>query len=128
MKTLTIILLTMVSLTVFAQTEKVIENAPANYLQALKSNNDGVVESAIFHSVKYKIFYPDQNTTELEKEIENLVEKGKTEAIRYKAFLANQFIQNSKLMSNIEKEDYKDGSEFFKMLSQELNDHVLATK
>ncbi len=128
MKVLTIIFIATVSFAVFAQTDKTIESAPANYLKALKSDNDGMVESAIFHSMKYKLYYPEQNTTRLEKEIEKLVEKGKSEAIRYKAFLAMQFMQNDKLMNIIEKEDYKDAAQFFKMLGEELNEHFLAAK
>lgn len=128
MKALTIILIVMVSFAALAQTEKTIESAPINYLKALKSDNDGMVESAIFHSVKYKIYYPEQNTARLEKEIGNLIEDGKTETIRYKAFLANQFMQNSNLLNKIDKDDYKDRDEFFKMLGEELNDYFLASK
>jgi hypothetical protein len=128
MKVLTIILIVIVSFVALAQTEKTIESAPVNYLKALKSDNDGMVESAIFHSVKYKMYYPEQYTAKLEKEIEKLVEDGKTEAIRYKAFLANQFMQNSNLLSKIEKDNYKDKDEFFKLLGEELNDYFLASK
>ena len=128
MKTLTLILIVAVSVAAFAQTEKTVESAPANYIKALKSDNDGMVESALFHAMKYKLYYPDQNISDLEKQIERLAENGKSETIRYKAFLANEFMQNEALMNRIEKEDYKDSGEFFKMLSEELNDHVLAAK
>jgi hypothetical protein len=128
MKTLTIVLTALISLAIYAQSEKTIESAPANYLQALKSDNDGMVESTIFHSLKYKMYYPERNTAQLENQIENLVENGKTEAIRYKAFLANQFMQNSKLLNKIGKQNYKDEAEFFKMLGEELNNYFLVAK
>lgn len=128
MKTLILILILAVSSAAFAQTEKAIENAPANYLKALKSDNDGVVESALFHSMKYKLYYPEQNTAKLERETEKLVENGNSDAIRYKAFLANEFMQNNTLMNKIEKADYKDAGEFFKMLGKELNEHLIAAK
>ena len=128
MKTLILFLILAVSSAAFAQTEKAIENAPANYLKALKSDNDGVVESALFHSMKYKLYYPEQNTAKLEREIEKLVENGNSDAIRYKAFLADEFMQNNTLMNKIEKADYKDAGEFFKMLGKELNEHLIAAK
>ena len=87
-----------------------------------------MVESAIFHSLKYKLYYPEQNISHVEKQIEKLVDKGKSEAIRYKAFLAAEFMQNDRLMNRIEKEDYKDAAQFFKMLGEELNEHLLAAK
>lgn len=128
MKTLTIILIVAVSLAAFAQTETAIENAPDNYLKALKSDNDGMVESAIFHTIKYKLYYPEQNTAGLEKEIEKLTRYSNSETIRYKAFLATQFLKNDSLMDRIEKEDYKNEADFFKMLGVELNEHFLAAK
>lgn len=128
MRTFILTLIVAVSVAAFAQTEKTVNNAPANYVKALKSNNDGMVESALFHSMKYKLYYPEQNTSDLEKQIERLVENGKSNAIRYKAFLAAEFMQNNTLMNKIEKEDYKDADEFFKMLGKELNEHVIAAK
>jgi hypothetical protein len=128
MRTLILALIAVVSFAAFAQTEKTIESAPANYIKALKSDNDGMVESALFHALKYKLYYPEENTSDLEKQIERLVDNGNSETIRYKAFLANEFMQNHQLMNRIEKADYKDAGEFFKMLSEELNNHVLAVK
>jgi hypothetical protein len=128
MRTLILALIVAVSFAAFAQTEKTVESAPANYVKALKSDNDGMVESAIFHSLKYKLYYPEENTAKLEKEIEKLVENGNSDAIRYKAFLAAEFMQNYTLMNRIKKADYKDAGEFFKMLGKELNEHLIAAK
>lgn len=128
MKVLTIILIITVGFAAFAQTEKSIENAPANFIHALKSDNSGVVESAIFHTLKYKLYYPEQKTANLEKEIDKLAKDSKNETIQYKAFLASQFLENSSLLDRIEKKDYKNEAEFFKMLSEELNDHIIAAK
>ena len=100
----------------------------ANYAKALKSDNDGMVESAIFHSMKYKLYHPEQNISVVEKQIEKLVDNGKSQAIRYKAYLASEFMQNETLMSRIKKADYKDAEEFFKMLSEELSTNLLAVK
>ena len=53
MKTLTILLVTVLSGAVFAQSPAYVEKGYWNYVQALKSNNDGLVEAGIFYSVKF---------------------------------------------------------------------------
>jgi hypothetical protein len=126
MKTLFVTMFVLFSMAVFAQSEKVIENAPDNYLHALKSDNTGVVESAIFHSLKFKIFYPEQNTEKLDREFSKLIKEGKTASIRYKAFLVNQCINCEDLLTKIEKENYKDADKFFTLLAQKVNDYLLA--
>jgi len=126
MKTLFVIMVVLFSMAVFAQSEKMIENAPENYLHALKSENSGVVESAIFHSLKFKIFYPEQNIARLDREISKLIKEGKTASIRYKAFLVTQCINCEELLTKIEKEDYKDADKFFTLIAQKVNDYLLA--
>jgi len=126
MKTLFVTMVVLFSIAVFAQSEKMIENAPENYLHALKSENSGVVESAIFHSLKFKIFYPEQNIARLDREISKLIKEGKTASIRYKAFLVTQCINCEELLTKIEKEDYKDADKFFTLIAQKVNDYLLA--
>jgi hypothetical protein len=116
------------SMAVFARGADVVEKAPQNYLKALKSGNPGLVESTLFHVVKFKLFYPGQDTQKLEKQAGRLVTEGGTRTIRYKAYLACEFLKNEDLLVNIEKEDYKDGDIFFKMLADELENLMLVTR
>lgn len=126
MKTLFVTMVVLFSMAVFAQSEKVIENAPDNYLQALRAENGGVVESAIFHSLKFKLFYPEQNTDKLDRELSKLIKEGNTASIRYKAFLVTQCINCEELLTKIEKEDYKDADKFFTLIAQKVNNYLLA--
>jgi len=67
MKLSIVFLIAVFCFSAFAQSKVIIENAPRNYLHALKSDNNGAIESAIFHSVKFKLFFPEQNTDKLIK-------------------------------------------------------------
>ncbi|MFQ5584357.1 MAG: hypothetical protein ACE5GL_07980 [Calditrichia bacterium] len=128
MKYFIIIFITVISIAAFAQTREIIDNAPSNYLNGLKSDNLGVVESAIFHSVKFKLYYPDEKMDKLISELNKLIGEGETGTIRHKAYIALQFLNNPGLLSKIEKRDYKDPVQFFLMLGDSLNDYIFATK
>jgi hypothetical protein len=126
MKTLAILLVSILSVAVFAQSPVYVEKGYWNYVQALKSNNDGLVEAGIFYSVKFSLFYPERNTDHMVQELTQLVHNGKTNTIRYKAFLALEYFRSENLQNRIVKADYKDATEFFKMLNEEINRQVLA--
>jgi hypothetical protein len=126
MKTLNLLLVAVLSTAVFAQTPEQLDNAARNYIQALKSDNDGMVESAIFHCLKFNLFYPDRDTNAMVTELNTLVKSGNTDTIRYKAFLALEYFRSQKLKDRIIKADYKDAGQFFRMLNHEINKQVLA--
>jgi hypothetical protein len=126
MKTLAILLVGVLSVAVFAQSPSYVEKGYWNYVQALKSDNDGLVEAGIFYSVKFSLFYPERNTDNMVQELTQLVHQGRTDTIRYKAFLALEYFRSKDLQNRIVKADYKDANEFFKMLNQEINRQALA--
>ncbi|MCK6621731.1 MAG: hypothetical protein HUU32_05390 [Calditrichaceae bacterium] len=128
MKTMVMMWIAVLSLAGLAQSAAVVENAPRNYEMALKSGNASVVESALFHVVKFKIFYTEQDTEKLAAMLEKLASDGETGAIRYKAYLAGQFLNDPALLAKIEKQDYKDGDRFFRMLAEELEKELLAER
>ena len=112
----------------YGQVSKSVKQAPANYLVALRSENQAVVESAIFYSVKFKLFYEDQDCEALGNELKELSINGKSETIRLKAFLAGYFLNNPELLTKIEKVNYKDSNLFFQMLANTLQEKILADR
>ena len=128
MKAFAIVWIAVLSFAVFAQSAKVLEKAPQNFEKALKSGNESVVASAIFHSAKFKLFYPDQDTEKLSRQLERLSQESPSMEIRYKAYLAAQLMNDSALLKKIEKQDYKDGDRFFKLLAEEIQKEILADK
>ena len=59
-----------------------------NYLACLVSDNNGTVESAIAHLVKIKLDAPAYSSTKTRETLRKLAMEGRTQAIRYKAYLA----------------------------------------
>jgi hypothetical protein len=59
-----------------------------NYVACLASANDGVVESAIANSVRMKWAIPAVEFDGIRSKLGTLAARGKTAAIRYKAYLA----------------------------------------
>jgi hypothetical protein len=112
----------------FAEVSQIIKKAPANYLVALRSDNQALIESAIFYSVKFKLFYADQDCEALQNELKDLSINGKSEAIRLKAFLASYFLDSPDLLKEIEKLNYKDDNAFFQMLADILQEKILADR
>jgi len=126
MKALAAVWIAVLSFAVLAQNAEIIEKAPENYEKALKSGNESLVASAIFHSVKFKLFYPGEDTEKLFRQLEQLSRESQSMEIRYKAYLAAQFINDSVLLKKIEKQDYKEGDYFFKLLAEEIQKETLA--
>lgn len=70
------------------------EAAMENYLKALNSNNDGMIESAIENLVKFKMAAPEVDFTEAGEKMESLCKTGKTNVICYKAFIGQLYLKN----------------------------------
>jgi len=128
MNTLIVTIITIMCISAFAQNGKIVNNAPDNYLNALKSSNEGVMESAIFLSLKYHLFYPDNDIGKLRREIEKISKNSNTDRVRYKAYLANKVFESPDFKSTIEKDDYKDANQFFTMVSKELMEYRLTSQ
>lgn len=128
MKTLTIFLAVFLTINAFAQSEKNLANAVLNYEKALNSKNPGMVESAIFHAAKFKLFFPERDTECLKKCLSKLAKNGENDTLNYKAYLANQVLTQPNLFINIEKKNYKDRQAFFRMIAAELQSQLLADK
>ncbi len=98
----------------------------ANYLNALKHHNAGVVESAIFHAAKYKMMNLDADTDAMETQLRHLNKEGKTSAVRYKAGLVVQYFESPDLFDNIHKKNYKaDSDELYAELAMQLQREYL---
>ena len=88
----------------------------------------GVVEATIFSATVFKLLHPDVETSDLEARLSELSETGKTEVIRYKAYLSHLFITTPELMAKIPPKAYKDSAAFYKLLADSLNNQLLSAK
>jgi hypothetical protein len=109
MRTFTIIFFTIIfstaNISVWAQSTKTLKAALPNYYNALNSNNDGVIESAIENLVKLKIHAPDLDFSKVTKRLDQLTEQGNTSEIKYKAFIAYLYLENTERFNWISSEN-----------------------
>ncbi|HTP12560.1 MAG TPA: hypothetical protein VMM37_02995, partial [Bacteroidota bacterium] len=74
--------------------------AALNYAVALRSDCDGVVESAIAYSTLLRLVAQDLDMGRIQKILVDLSENGRTHAIRYKAYLALAVFENPAKFQN----------------------------
>lgn len=91
-----------------------------NYLAGITSENEGVVESAIAHVVRMKMYLQDQNFCDLQPAISSLAVAGATPAIRYKAYLASLVLDNPSWFAEECGKEYRNPAELFTALSNRL--------
>lgn len=120
------ILLIALSISTFAQTT--LPKASENYLHALQSENTGVVESAVFNIVRLKLHFPEQNTDQLLKALHELSQNADSESLRYRAYLAASYLEQSSLRDKIKIEKYEDIESFFVMLADTMQEELLVAE
>lgn len=63
-------------------------------LYGLSSDVNGVVDSALFNAVSYKIVYPEFNSDRLLRKVSSIALNGDSHLIRFKAYLTLTYYQN----------------------------------
>lgn len=88
-------------------------------VQNLGSDVPGIVESALFNAVEYKIAYPRFQSRKVEDQLYKLAVNGQNHTFRYKAYLTfayytrqSQFDEPAEL-ANLLNSDQKDGIFFY---------------
>lgn len=97
-----------------------------NYQFCLRSENNGVVESALGQVAFMKLVNPDQPMEMLQEDITQLVLFGRTPRIRYRAYLAAQVIDNPGMFAGIAMPACTTCDELFDELAGELQRAVSA--
>ena len=99
--------------------------AEKNYIVCLKSGNDGIVESGLALIGRMKLYFPEREFNSLEKEISRLATEGKTERIRYKAYLINEVFANPTMFAAEGSRDYNNPDDLFTALANRLQANYL---
>ena len=124
MKTLSIITLTIILLlsinSGIAQSNKVAKAALPNYYKAINSDNHGVIESAIENLVKLKLYAPDLDYSKVAEKLGQLTEDGQTIQIKYKAFVANLYLESPEKFNWLSSEDKDEQAKLFDTMFAQL--------
>jgi len=78
---------------VFAQQQDPIDRGIENYLAALNSKNDGLIESAIMNLMKLKTLHPSRDYAKIMSTLDELTQQTSNKTIRYEAFILLHYLQ-----------------------------------
>lgn len=93
-----------------------------NYQFSLRSENDGVVESALAQVAYVKLVNPDQPMELLREDVNTLVLFGRTPMIRYKAYLAAQVFDSPGMFNRVTIPPCSTCDQLFEALSAKLHE------
>ena len=121
-----------VTLNTTAQEYKVTENflhrAEENFINTMDSDINSLVESAIFNMIIFKSKYPEWNYKDIQNKLNKLAVDGNSLQIRYKAQLVSMFISNPEMFQNIEVIDKDNPAKYFRLISDKLQNEIVALK
>ena len=100
--------------------EKAIERASANYYKALQSDNEGMIESAMTNIMIMKLYFPDKDYDQFIIKLSELTTEGTTKQVRYKAFIACNYLKHPERYNWIKKDTFQATSDFFNLFSEKL--------
>ncbi len=102
-----------------------IAKAVSNFDMGLKSGNDGVLESTLSHIVWLRLVRPDAQLCQLQEEVANLVSRGRTPAIRYRAALAAMVLDCPSSFTGVSSVSYESANELFAKVSDTAKQTVI---
>jgi len=97
-----------------------IQKAYCCYENSLNHPINGVVESAIINIMKMKLVCPDLDYRDLTKRLEKLSFEGNTKSIRYKAYIATNFLKHPERFKWIKPGSYEELNNFFARYEEKL--------
>jgi hypothetical protein len=93
-------------------------------LYGLTSDVNGVVESALFNAVNYKVVYPEFFSERLVTTLNQIALEGRTHTLRYKAFLTLTYYRDQDKFKSpsymVDLIDVKDQNRVFYYLQDEI--------
>lgn len=99
-----------------------------SYAHCLKSENDGIVESALAHIAYTRLVLPTADLKEIRGEMEKLANSDRTPVIRYKAYLASMVFTSPGMFTRTPDTRYKNGDEFFSAVDSQLRHSLLGDR
>ncbi|MCK9408630.1 MAG: hypothetical protein WCX28_12710 [Bacteriovoracaceae bacterium] len=106
--------------------EKVVVFATKNLLSGLRSNNKGVIESAMRITAQMKLRYPAAEMKELLSVLNDVRENHPSGCTRYKAFIAISICTNPEWYANTPNVVTADDETFFHTASDRLQEQLLS--
>ena len=115
--------LMLIASAVFANIEspKVLDQAVTNYSNALKSENPGVRNSALYQIVRMKNVHPEADYASLKKVMKKMAEKDDNALVRVHAKLTLLYIDDPVLSEKVRTVRGEEDFQFFQRLHNEIH-------
>lgn len=102
------------------------ERVVTNYTVALQSENPGVVESALFHSVLFKKTFNQHDSVQLMNGISYVYNNGMSKRLRHKAYLIHSLFTIPGLLESIDTEMFENEDVFYRTISELVTRELLS--
>ena len=97
-----------------------------NLLVALRSENQGLAESALMRVAEVKMFFPGSDIATTKNVIDSLSVHANVLSVRYKAYLASNVCDNPEWFAK--KGNIKSDGEFFDSVEAQLHERILSSR
>ena len=109
-----------------------LQRAAINYYIALNRDNNGIIESAITNIMIMKLYFPERKYDKFITKLTELSTEGASKQIRYKSYIACNYLKHPERYTWIKKDSFKNTTELFNLFSEKLakqlektEDHLL---
>ena len=97
-----------------------LQKVACRYTESLKSGNAGVIESALGHLIRMKLFVPEFQCPDLQEELSTLAAEGTTPSVRYKAYIASLVFDSPELFKAEGARQYANSTDLFSTVAARL--------
>jgi hypothetical protein len=104
-----------------------LDRAAKYYLASLDAENEGVVESALAHIARMKMYFPEMAFEHIAAKVADLSVSGSTPRIRYQAYLVNAIFSTPSVFAEESRRDYESPEALFSAVAERLRSTLLGT-
>ncbi len=95
--------------------------AARGYISSLKSENEGVMESALAHVAMLRLAAPATESNALRVKVREIARKSSSNELRYKAYLVAKVIEYPEIFRGIELQEHGSADALFAAIANRLN-------
>ncbi len=97
-----------------------LQRGAINYYTALNRDNKGIIESAITNIMIMRLYFPERDYEKCILKLTELSTEGTSKQIRYKSFIACNYLKHPERYTWIKKDSFKNTTELFNIFSEKL--------
>jgi len=104
-----------------------LDKVSKRFLECLSSTNEGVLESALAHIGRMKLYRPEYRNNALEAKVQLLAMEGPSTRIRYRAYLVSNVLKSPSSFSSIAQMEFPGADELYTAIAGRLEQTLLGS-